>query len=43
MPRLASLSEVQHRLCCTNQMKNLHLLGAQVLQTLSAGSNEIDP
>jgi hypothetical protein len=43
MPRLASLSEVEHMLCSTSPMKTLHLPGAQVFHTLSVGSKEMTP
>jgi hypothetical protein len=43
IPRLASLSAVQHLLCSTSHIKNLHLLGVQVFQTLFAGSNKATP
>jgi hypothetical protein len=37
IPLFASLSAIQHLLCSTSQTKNLHFLGAQDFQTLSAG------
>jgi hypothetical protein len=38
-PLLARRSAVQHLLCATNHMKNLHLPGAQLFQILSQGPN----
>ena len=42
-PRLASRSEVQHRLLMANQMKNLQFAGAQVFQILLQAGNLMEP
>lgn len=42
-PRLASQSEVQHRLLMASQIKNLQLEGAQLFQTRFQGWNLMVP